>query len=174
MTETIVDSIYSQHKSLIELLDERGEISLRSDVDSQFRKILLLSAASYFETEIRRHLLEFVTDRSSGDLKLVGLVKAKAIERQYHTYFQWSGKNANTFFALFGREFRERMVAVVNADEDLRDSIQKFLELGNLRNELVHENFANFPLEKTSAEIYELYTRALVFVESLSDHLRQD
>lgn len=59
----------------------------------------------------------------------------------------------------------------VKDDPQLQSSIRAFLELGNLRNQLVHENFAVFPLEKTSGEIYQLYQVALFFVEIFPNKL---
>jgi hypothetical protein len=38
------------------------------------------------------------------------------------------------------------------------------MELGETRNKLAHLNFGAFPVEKTSAEIYGLYRRALPFL----------
>jgi hypothetical protein len=40
------------------------------------------------------------------------------------------------------------------------------MELGAERNRLVHTDFGSFSLEKTSEEIYDLYKKALKFVES--------
>ena len=53
----------------------------------------------------------------------------------------------------------------LNSDEQLALSISSFLELGRIRNQLVHQNFAIFPLDKTVNEIYQLYNNALVFIE---------
>lgn len=64
------------------------------------------------------------------------------------------------------------MTDVIAKESDLVDAIRSFLELGSLRNQLVHRDFANFPLDKTGQEIFELYKRAVRFVECLPDHLR--
>jgi uncharacterized protein with ParB-like and HNH nuclease domain len=42
-----------------------------------------------------------------------------------------------------------------------------FLELGNERNRLVHENYATFPMEKTLEEVYALYKKSCLFVDAL-------
>jgi hypothetical protein len=54
----------------------------------------------------------------------------------------------------------------VKTDLKLDNAIRAFLELGNLRNQLVHQDYATFPLEKTSDEIYQLYQDALYFVDA--------
>ena len=57
-------------------------------------------------------------------------------------------------------------------DSALSHAVKSFLELGRLRNELTHMNFANYPLDKTVAEIYALYQEANVFVETFLTNLR--
>ena len=47
------------------------------------------------------------------------------------------------------------------------------MEIGRERNRLVHQDFGNYSLEKTSDEIYKLYSDALFFVEALPQKLRQ-
>ncbi|SPE54902.1 hypothetical protein SBV1_1970002 [Verrucomicrobia bacterium] len=59
------------------------------------------------------------------------------------------------------------------ASDELADSIKALLEIGNERNRLVHQDYATFTLEKDSDEIYDLYQRGLLFVENLSDALRE-
>ena len=65
------------------------------------------------------------------------------------------------------------MIGIVKASAALDEAIRAFLELGQMRNELVHENFATFALEKTSEEIYALYSKAVPFVEAFPLHLRE-
>ena len=42
--------------------------------------------------------------------------------------------------------------------------IKDFIEIGHMRNELAHKNFATFPLEKTTEEVYSLYKNAEKFI----------
>jgi len=44
-------------------------------------------------------------------------------------------------------------------------ALEAFLELGFLRNCLVHQNFAGYVFEKTNEEVYQLYRQASVFAE---------
>ena len=50
--------------------------------------------------------------------------------------------------------------------------MKAFLEIGNLRNQLVHENYADFRLDKTVDEIYGLYRTALYFLRVFPDAIR--
>jgi len=42
--------------------------------------------------------------------------------------------------------------------------VKSFLELGGIRNRLVHLNFAGIPLDKTCKDIYDLYKKAFGFI----------
>lgn len=103
----------------------------------------------------------------------MAFVRNKGLERQYHTLFSWEKSNANSFFGLFGTDFKDYMTSQVKNDQDLDDSIKAFLRLGETRNELVHGNFAIFPLERTAEQIYELYRQASLFVDLLPLKLRE-
>jgi hypothetical protein len=173
MARTVIDVMYEDFSGLLALLQKAGEVSLQSTVDSTFKKTLALSAASFFEDEIRRILLETVSDRSGNDELVRNFLKNKAIERQYHTYFQWRGNNANSFFGLFGEAFRDSASQDVRNDASLADAIKAFLELGNTRNELAHLNFANFALDMTAEEVYRKYQTAYRFVDYLECKLKK-
>lgn len=64
-------------------------------------------------------------------------------------------------------------------NKNIRDStvlgsaVRAFLEVGNERNKLVHQDYATFAMEKTLDEIYQLYRDALPFVERLPLALRE-
>lgn len=149
-----------------------GEPSLAIAAADNFRKALVLASASYFEHRISSCVLEFVQECAKGNDLVVGFVKNKAISRQYHTWFKWDESNANQFFGLFGSSFKQAMTERVNASEELRSSIRAFLEVGNERNKLVHQDFASFALEKTLDEIYSRYRQSLLFVDNLATYLR--
>lgn len=83
------------------------------------------------------------------------------------TFFDWRNRSANCFFTLFGERFRAKAKAAVGADEKLARSVSDFCELGDLRNQLVHQNYAAFVMTKTAEEVYSLYISALQFVACL-------
>ena len=167
----IVGTRYKEFKEMIDYLETNKEISLKIVADDNLKKVLLLSAASYFEDEIKELILDFVEKNSDNNLMIKSFVKNKAVERQYHTYFDWKTGNANSFFSLFGDEFKNQAKGDVKDNSKLEKSIRAFLEIGNLRNELVHGNFAVFPIEKTVEEIYGLYRLAHKFIDYLSSKL---
>ena len=172
MPSPIIKRLYDENKLLINKLLAEGEISLVATIDDILRKTLLMSAASYFEHTISESILEYVAEIADNDTAVISLVKAKAIERQYHTYFSWDSSNANSFFGYFGEKYKIYAKEIVEQDPDLKESIRAFLELGSLRNQLVHKDYANFPLEKTADEIYHLYLVAIRFVDFFPGSLR--
>lgn len=168
MTDTIVDSIYNDFKGLLQYLKQNQQVSMISDADNNFKKVLLLSAASYFEQQITDIIIKFVKIKSNDNKEIYSFIKITGIDRKYFTYFSWERKNANQFFALFGEDFKQEIINQINSESKLEDSIKSFLEIGRLRNELVHQNFASYSLDKTAEEIYSIYKQSLPFIELLS------
>ena len=172
MHATAVDRLHEEFADLLTGLDA-NDVSRRSVADDNFRKILLMAAASYFEKSLSDAVIHFAEGATAESHPLMWLVKNKAVSRQYHTWFDWDTKNANKFFRLFGESFKDHMATRVEEDEELKDSIRAFLEIGSERNRLVHEDFANLSLEKTTQEIYKLYSDARVFVDSFPNSLHE-
>ena len=170
---SIVDGLHLEFTDILEFLDKSREISWRSVADENFRKVLLIAAASYFERSMTDAVMAFVEQETARDHPIRWLVQRKAISRQYHTWFAWKKNNANQFFSLFGDSVKDNLKEKVGQDNTLQRSIRAFLEIGRDRNRLVHEDFGNFPLEKTSAEIYELYSDAKIFVEWFPNELNR-
>lgn len=169
---TIIDLQYESGSSLISYLKSQKELTLSNEAENNFSKNMLLSTASYFENEITETIIEFAKTRSNNDELIVSIVKIKAIKRQYHTYFDWEkGTNANSFFGLFGDDFKTKMAKRVKDEPLLEASVKAFLELGQERNKLVHQNYAEIVLDKTAEEIYKLYQTALLFIDTIKSEL---
>jgi hypothetical protein len=171
-----VEVLHKEYSDIIQFLDANRQPSFSSDLNRHFKKNLILSAASYFEHELQSILVDFVSKASNTNSKIVSFFKRKAIGMQYHTYFSWGeknapdrpGKNANTFFSLFGDDFKNECEQEIKANEDLDNSIKSFLEIGHLRNILVHSNFAAVNIDnKTSEDINSLFNNGLGFLSFL-------
>ncbi|NJN67756.1 MAG: hypothetical protein HC884_14125 [Chloroflexaceae bacterium] len=170
-TETIIDRLYEDNKALVDYLQSQGQYSLLSNVEGSFPKVLLLAVASYFEDIIKQMILDLFQEQTNAPL--INFVANKAIKRQYHTFFDWKESNANQFFGLFGDDFKNAMKAEIKANPQLDQAVRAFMEIGQTRNALVHENFATFPLPKTTEEIYHRYQEAMVFLELLPLKFRE-
>lgn len=163
---TIVDQLHADFQDILETIPGT-ELSLRNVASENFRKSLLLSAASYFERRLVSILTELVDRWSGSTITLNEFVRIKAIERQYHTYFDWERPNGNPFFRLFGPDFKSFMEQRCKDDGDFGDAVKAFIEIGRERNRLVHQDFGSYALEKTFEEIYGLHNRARVFPDRL-------
>ena len=100
-------------------------------------------------------------------------VRRKAIGRSFASLFSWDSPNANYFYKFFGPDFAASMRRKVQEDRDLEEAVKAFLEIGQLRNELVHKNYADFQLEKTLEEIYERYEVATNFLTAFPTVVRE-
>jgi hypothetical protein len=161
-----VTTLKNAHDELKALLLD-SEPSLAIAASESLSKSLLLSAASELETRLQDELVSFYS-RVAGDHELaIAFVRNKAIARQYHTYFAWSGSNANTFFALFGPRFKNWAVSKITGDAALDQSVKAFLRLGSERNQLVHGNYVVFSMSLTAEEIHNLYLSASAFVDAI-------
>ncbi|CAD0009989.1 HEPN domain-containing protein [Flavobacterium chungangense] len=168
---TIIDQQYLNGNSLIDYLKVQRELTFYNEAENNFRKTILLSAASYFEKEFTDLIIEFAKSQSDGNDLVISIIKQKAISRQYHTYFNWESSNANTFFGLFGTDFQTKMKQRVKEEPALDKSIKAFLGIGNERNKMVHQNFAEITIDKTAEEIYTLYQTSLLFIETMKSEL---
>lgn len=162
-----------EHQQVMEHLAQANLPSLKTTVDDVFKKFLLLSAASYIEAEMTNILINLYKDSCSGGSALSTFVKNQALARQYFTLFDWKAQNSNKLFSLFGADFKTHMIKKVKESRDLDESIQAFLELGLLRNNTVHENLAVYPLDKTADDVFNLYNRAHLFVNTFSDEISE-
>ncbi len=168
-----VSQLFERAEALRSYLLEKNEVSFLSFADENFRKLFVVASASALETEICRTLLAFAHKSLSLNHVLVQFIQRKAIERQYHTWFDWRSTNVNSFLGLFGEKFKKFASDRISRDEDLSASCRAFLELGLLRNRLVHGDFSIFTLEKTTHEICELFDSACNFAETLPKMLAE-
>lgn len=184
-----VEQLKEEYDELVVYLTTE-QPSLLNNLNKNFRKVLLLSAGSYFETQITLILSNFARVKSN-DERIVNFLEKQAISQKYHTLFDWGkkdtpespGKNANSFFKLFGENFKTQIDTDLKpnqADNDeqkavrkkINESVEAFIEIGHLRNILVHSNFAAYNYDqKTTEEIYSLFQRAEPFLIYLTEKL---
>ena len=162
---SVVGRLYKDFQSMIEQI-QVSDVSLRNSAEDMFQKSLAVAIGSYFERRITDILLEFVEKSSGSNVLLSEFVRNKAISRQYHTYFQWNNANANSFFGLFGTDFRDYMTEYIRDTPEYEEAVRSFKQVGNFRNEVAH-NFENVTINQTTQELYALYEKAFVFVEEL-------
>ena len=165
--------LVSEHRELAQLLDsDPSYYSLRMGLESSFAKTLVVSSASYFEARLTDSLVGLYSDATNQAEALVQFVRNLAIDRRYFQWFDWKANTATSFFGKFGGDFRQFMADKVSSDDTIRDSIRAFLELENLRNNLVHGNYAAFQLDKSVDDILSLHEKAISFVDNFPEEIR--
>jgi len=169
---TLVEVLYKDSIEVVQYLLEQGEISYSNTLGGAVPKIVLLAAASYLEVEVCRHINEFYGEVTGQQNEAVAFVNNKAVSRQYHTFFDWRSGSANSFFRLFGEDALSHFKVRMGSDVDLVVAVKDFCSLGNLRNQLVHGNYAAFALERTAQEIFVLYESTSRFVERIPELIR--
>jgi hypothetical protein len=170
MNQTPIDDFIKRHKELTDFLKEKEEITFMLNADDEFKKVLVLSIASYFEYTITDAL-----EQLSDNLQLkpvANLIKNKVISRQYHTYFAWKENNTNQFLKLFGDGFKDSISKEIKENSNLKMGEKDFMELGRKRNELAHGNFvtASIP-DWTIDDIIQKYRNALQFVNFITQKI---
>ena len=164
---SVIDRLLRERDDLIQFLEHNDQPSFRVAADAVLLKTLMLSAASYFELRITAAIKMHTRAVPEQSASVLGLIESKAIKRQYHTFFDWDANNANRFFSLFGSDCKQWLKNQVANDAELARGIRAFLEIGQLRNEMVHEDFGTYELNKTAREIKQLYDEALIFVDQI-------
>lgn len=172
MKPTAVDTVYVELRDAAAKLAAADEVSLQIALDAHARKALLLSAASYFEVQLTREVQNFTNEVTGNNSLISNLVQAKAISRQYHQWFDWDKNNINKFISMFGKKFKEHMENRISKSENFSESVRAFMEIGRERNLLVHNDYASFPINKTPDEVYTLYQKARLFVETIGTEFR--
>ena len=99
-----INKLYDEYKENYNYLINNGQVSFALDYKSQYAKVMLLSAASYFEIKIMIIVKKFLNYENCPIR--AGFLEKKALKRQYHTLFNWDQPNATQFFSLFGSEFK--------------------------------------------------------------------
>lgn len=163
--EEVIRTLTVHLEEIVAFLKAGEQLSLAIEAERHFRKLLVLSCASFFESEVTRCLEEFAD--GSGDVRLANLVKSKAIKRQYHTLFDWERANVNKFLAHFGDDFKREVGKKLSGAAELDEGARAFLAIGQERNKLVHGNLAVGEVEKSLAEIMDLFGKAGKFISLL-------
>ena len=167
-----IEELRNDHRDLVDYLQSNGQVLLQSRVQDAFSKTLVIAAASYFEIRLTGIIVGLFRDSTSGVEALAQFVERKAIGRGFAQLFQWDRRNANYFYRFFGEEFATLMEQKVRDNDSLADSVRAFLEIGDLRNQMVHGDFADFQLGKTVDEVYDLYESAAKFVNEFQTTIR--
>jgi hypothetical protein len=170
---TAIDLLIERHDAVLNFLRESNETSMALDFEDSYKKLLVLTCSSLFESLLINSIYDFAKN-SSDDARIAELVRNKALSRQYHTFFDWDKTNVNKFLGVFGEGYKQDVVENLNINESLMQGMRDFLQIGALRNRLVHGNLVEASPDLTVLEIKEKFYSAWVFLEYLSGTLEKN
>jgi GH35 family endo-1,4-beta-xylanase len=145
------------------------DISNLADLDSQFRKLAVLSCASHLETDLMQTLKDFFFEVGP---EIGEFVRRGALERKFHTLFSWDKPLPDSFFKSWGSGCEKRYKARLEADITCEDAMRSFMVLVSTRNLLVHENLAEKTSDLTFEEVREHFSKAYKFPALALDIIR--
>ncbi|KWT82468.1 HEPN domain-containing protein [Candidatus Magnetominusculus xianensis] len=155
--------------STLGALDEHRVVLMKSDLDSNYKKALVLAAASYYEDLIMRIITDLVNKHTNNNDIVYSFIKNKAMARQYHTYFNWREKNTRQFIGLFGSNFSKEIRIIIDKRTELQEAENAFMDISSTRNVLIHGNYIENEAvkDKTVEEVYVLYKKGRAYVDFL-------
>ena len=168
---TKIRALREEYIELIKYCDLNDQVSFRMYIDNVYKKTLLLSAASFFETTIKLTIHNFIEEATHQNSEIVAFVDNKVLNRQYHQFFEWDGNNTNCFFGLFGNDLKNAAKKAIN-EKNLHNAELAFLAIGHERNRLVHQNYIEAQINDTFEEIWSKYEEACNFVEFITQFLK--
>lgn len=165
---TSVDDAYANFNSLSAAVSN-SDLSALNFANEIGAKTLLIAAAGDLERRFCGALLSLF-QRQNTPAHLVSFVEHQALDRKFHTLFNWKTNNANGFIGLFGEDKKEELKDILNK-EPYDSQLKDFLYIGRTRNEIVHIGLTTASIGNTMDEVYSKYRSALSFVNFIQLNL---
>lgn len=165
-----VETLYGDYVALVS--DLSSSPSGLSALNRSYHKHLLVAAASSLEDRVKELVPEIF--KRHGTDRLAAFVAKQVMARGYHTLFSWKGEKAQGFFSSFGESSGAAFKQSLRSDSELKDQHAAFMTLGNLRNTVVHNDYASALIELTPKEIIDRYRLALQFVDRIESFVTID
>ncbi|WP_023270162.1 HEPN domain-containing protein [Acinetobacter gyllenbergii] len=169
-----VINMYEDYKKddivLSELIRSESDlISFYTNYNNIFPKLFAVAAANFFEKYICDLIILTFCDQKS---LFSEFISNQALERKYHSMFNWKESNANQFYGLFGETFKEHMKSLLKHNTLMKDNEKEFMFLGKVRNEIVHKGISTYNLNKTASEINTTFEKSILFITFLFDQIK--
>lgn len=163
-----IEELLRQQREIVAQLRSQGLPDLPLAADDMLRKFFVMACGSYFEDWISAELARL--GREAGGAVLGAFIEGR-LKRQYHTLFEWEGRNVNKFLTLFGPVVKSDLQAKINGDAILKQGMGYFIDIGHRRNELAHSNIAFESFNLTLDELEDRFRQAHRFVTFLLTEL---
>lgn len=170
-----VKKTYEGYEEDVQLLNEilptKPELaSFKISYENFFIRKFIIVCANSFELHLVRNLSETLCKDKT---LLSNFIKKQALERKYHQLFSWERNNANSFFALFGEEFKTTISEKIKINDDLEQGQGAFLLLGRTRNQIVHQGFDYVKIEFDVENTWNYFLQAINFYEFTWEFIKE-
>jgi len=164
---TDIDNLYSSLESILEDMGKTNPTACNLLGDLLSRAIII-AAVSEFEVRITNAIGNMKVD----NIKIKELVKMFMV-RQFWNMFSFNGnKNINHFLSYFGKDFEESVSKEIDNNNELKQDLEYFIELVELRNVLSHKGFLiTFNIPMTYNESFDRYKKAKNIVDFMEHKL---
>ena len=155
------ESHIADNKILGALLSDYVDLaSFYNNYNCLFTKAFTVACGNAFERKLTSQIPSIL---SSDNPLALNFLQKQALDRKYHTLFDWDQKNANKFFGLFGTDFKQFVQKLIECDEQIKQQQKDFLELGKLRNLIVHKGIEAYSLTSDLDTIKMKFDNSLEF-----------
>tara|TARA_R110002020_G_scaffold13224_1_gene47693 strand:- start:150 stop:692 length:543 start_codon:yes stop_codon:yes gene_type:complete len=153
------------HDEVKNYLLQEGGIEQFTTYEALATKSLLIAAAGEMERKFNKLLKDSPISYGSPDF-LISFITSQAIERKFHSMFNWKSANINSFAGLFGPV---KKAEIIDEFKSLSGQkvIKDFIFIGSERNRIVHKGLATESLDHTFDEVWEKYLSASKILEIL-------
>lgn len=157
-----VELLYADYEALADELARRP--SALASLNRSYHKHLLVAAASSLEDLVKSEVEAIFTKQ--GDIRLGTFIAKQVMARGYHSLFDWKNGSAKGFFSSFGTECAAAFKEALQNDEKYYREHEAFMLLGNLRNHVVHNDYAGYTIDLTPNEVIVKYRLGTAFIDS--------
>lgn len=176
--ETFINKSWESFNEIIHSLNNNNNISLIDNVGKVYRTTLTIEAAAYCEARMVCELRKIYYDGTGSDT-LANFVYRSALERKFHTLFQWNEweegkgwkdkKGANFFYSMFGPDFKKHM-KVKTENLEFKGWQDAFIELISTRNRFAHMGSSEHT-HYSASDAFDKFNKAKTFLEMFFEEL---
>ncbi len=165
-----LDSLYKEISELISKNEiEKPDSAL--SLGELLSKLIMVSAASEFEFKIRDAIKNV---SHIEDLKIKSYLQSST-ERNFWNMFGINEKtnNINYFLRFFGEEFQKNISKEIEKEPQLKDAMNSFILMLQIRNQLVHDGFLPYKISQSYKDAYRLYKSSLLLITLIKTELEK-
>jgi len=146
-----VNKIAYDFEDSLQYLNSSLKITEKNNLEILKVKVSILTLGTYIENRTYDLIVQ-ILNRSKDDILSEFLIN-QALNRKFHTMFDFKSLNIKKFLKLFGQPFSDYICSMISDDEEFSRSIECFMLISSKRNILAHDNFYISSIDFTFDEI---------------------